>query len=342
MSPDEREALTGNEGHYVTALIELFAETGAYQVNKILARRIINEAGYWRQRPLWMPDVLSIATDIDNGDWRPGGPPLVFARLSDEDGVSLVLVDGQHRMHGLAHAKYDDAEIAVGISIVEAAEREDVDAIYTLYDRGRRRSDSDTLNALGKFEAGAIASEEKLQKNVGSVVFRAVRLIACDFKDPRYHENAHLYRSDAARHRLCEPHWSAALAFQLAIREASPKAKAKWLTAGVTAVALLTFEHHPGKAHELWHGLAMNQRFGRTDPKLALLEDDPRSAFLRFCERPKAERDSQFDLAKAAEIMTNAFLRGQRKQNIWFSRKEGPLVIRIWEVPRAARRNGEG
>jgi hypothetical protein len=336
---DERSALAGSAGYYTMPLTGLFPISGTYSLNKGLARRLINEAGYWRQRSLWMPDVLSISGDIDAGDWRPEGPPLVLARLMSEgEEPVLVMVDAQHRMHGLAHAQDDGAEIEIDVRIVEAVSKEEVDVIYALYDRGRRRSDSDALHALGRFEPGAIVVDAKLQKQVGAVVFRAVRLIACDFKDPRYHENAHLYRSDAARHRLCEPHWEAAIAFQVAIREASPRTKAKLLTAGVTAVALLTFEHHPSKALELWHGLALNERFGRTDPKHALANDDPRSAFLRFCDRPTAERDSQFDLAKAAEIMTNAFLRGQPRQNISFSRKEDARDIRIWGVRRTAAR----
>jgi hypothetical protein len=38
------------------SLMELFPMSGTYRLNKGLARRLINEGGYWRQRPLWMPD----------------------------------------------------------------------------------------------------------------------------------------------------------------------------------------------------------------------------------------------------------------------------------------------
>ena len=324
---DGRWALAGSADHYTAPLIALFPTSGHYRLNKTVAKRLINEAGYERQRYLWMPDVLSISADVDSGDWNPKGPPIVLVKLIIENkDPALVLADGQHRIHGLLHAVNDDAEIEIEVRLVEARSREELDTIYALYDRGRRRSDADTLNALGKFETGAIAADTRLQKTVGAVVFRAVRLIACDFKDPRYHENAHLYRSDAARHRLCEPYWPAALEYQVAIREASPRLKPKLLTAGVAAVALLTFKYHPTKAFELWHCLALNERFARTDSKHALPEHDPRSAFLRYLERPTAERDSQFDLAKAAEIMTNAFLRGQQKKTISFARQGRPAI----------------
>lgn len=262
---------------------------GLVTITPELARRIILECGYERQRPVRPLHAAALAMQMRRKEWT-AGTQIHFARMA-ADGW-LRLLDGQHRLHAVVEA---NTAVEFQVLVTDCKTESDVVRLYRRHDRlAVNRSVVDVLRAEG------IPERLALSHAVSRGVFNAALVIANAFNfGGRYiKSDPYLYRSDEARLRLCEPWWSAAQQFSDAISRAEGPVKSAICASGPLAVALVTLRNQEAKADAFWRGFANND---------GLKRDDPRAAYRRFLGVGKGGRQNQFEATKATSIAWNAF-----------------------------------
>lgn len=272
------------------AAIAKLIVNGLVAITPELAKRIILECGYERQRNVRSLHVSALAAQMRKREWTQG-TQIHFAKMADG---WLRLIDGQHRLHAVVES---GVTVQFQVLVSDAKNETDVARLYRRHDRlVVRRTIVDTLLADGIFE------KYEISRNLGRYVFGAALLIEARFEaglsakaDP------YLVRSDEARLRLCEPWWEYAVMAQDAMSEAPSAIKVLLYTQGALAVALITLRDQRAMADAFWRGVAKND---------GLKRDDPRAAYLRSLNAEKQK--TAFTSAKAASVAWNAFFAGEK------------------------------
>src|SRR6185312_4015024 len=266
---------------------------GLVTITPELARRIILECGYERQRSVRPLHASALAMQMRRKEWTPG-TQVHFARMT-ADGW-LRLLDGQHRLHAVI-----EANTAVEFQILVSPCKNETEAAR-LYRRHDRLSVQRTIDDVLKAEG--IPAKHEITNFIARGVFKAALIIASDFAFTGRMAKAdpYTYRSDEARLRLCEPWWPIVELFADSIRDGEFRIKKIVSAGGPMAVALVTLRDQEAKADAFWRGLVNND---------GLLKNDPRAAYVRFLSFGKG-RLGAFASAKAASIAWNAFYAGKK------------------------------
>lgn len=274
---------------------------GRMSVTPAMARQMLAENNYDRQRPARAPHVAFLADEMRRGNFL-GGSQIAFARLNGR----LILVNGQHRMTAQVAS---NATVEYQVLIQDAHDAEDVSRYYYRQDRGQRvRSDSEVLAAVG------VAQTYGLTATIARSVFQAAPLIENRFRRPSIHEDPTL-RNDDLRLEACRPWWEVAEAYQYIIKAAPRLAFKKLVSSQALAVALVTLKHQPAKARAFWEGIAKDDGLHRGDARKALLID--------FGNREWARNSS--DGAIATSLAWNAYFADRTLS--WIKFGSGPVRI---------------
>lgn len=232
---------------------------GRLTVTPAVARRILIEYNYERQRAVRRPHVLFLADEMRRGSFQSGSQ-LAFARHRDK----LILINGQHRLN----AQIESQEtVEYQVLIQDAQTWAEIHKLYYRQDRGGRgRTEAEVLIAVG------VAERYGMTSTLARSVFKAQPLIANNFVWPRIHDDPSL-RNDDLRLDGCKPWWSIAATYGRII-DAAPRMVRKRLEAAqAVAVGLVTLKYQTEKASEFWAGVAGDDGLRRDDPRKALLID---------------------------------------------------------------------
>jgi hypothetical protein len=241
------------------AALDVEIKEGRLQITPAVARRILLENNYERQRKVRDAHVAFLADEMRRGSFSPGSQ-LAFARYAGK----LILTNGQHRLN----AQVESAEtVEYQIIIHDAANAADIHRHYYRQDRGgRARSDSEVLASIG------VAARYGLSTTMARSVFQAQPLIANKFVRPSMISDPTL-RNDDLRIQNCKPWWPLAATYQGLISVAPASIRKRLTNSQALAVALLTLKYQPARAALFWAGIAQDDGLRRDDPRKALLID---------------------------------------------------------------------
>jgi hypothetical protein len=231
---------------------------GHMVIDATLARRILAERTYARQRPIQKPSVEVWAAMIERGEFA-GDRQIWFGVLRGR----LHLIDGQHRLQGVARS---GASAAFQVMLLPLNSMEELHDAYIMFDRvGRKRTTSEVLNSLD------VAARYGLQRGTTLAVFQAALLLHFQFRPPHYNADPVATRDDHARLRYVEPWWELAGEYERVLQLAHRGVRRRLLNPQIMAVALATLKHQREKALDFWEGAAADDGLKRGDARKALL-----------------------------------------------------------------------
>lgn len=233
---------------------------GRLTIGPELARRILNEAPYERQRKCYAHHVELLADSMRRGAWTEGSQ-IAFAYYQNR----LHLVNGQHRMSAVIKSgRSNDFQVL----IVPVDNETQLDELYYRFDvEQRKRSLSEVLNAA------EVAQKHDLPKQVAKAVYEAAGLISNGLSRPDTQKNPVKARSVDARLSLANAWWPTAKKFNECIRPADKFMRQKLLRQGVTAVGLITLYYQEELAIPFWTGIAENDGLRKGDPRHTFIRD---------------------------------------------------------------------
>lgn len=239
--------------------LEVEIKEGRLTVTPALARRILVEFNYERQRAVRRPHVLFLADEMRRGNFVSGSQ-LAFASYRGK----LILTNGQHRLN----AQIESQETVEYQVLVQTAENvADVNRLYYRQDRGGRgRTDAEVLVSV------AVAERYGMTATMARATFLAQPLIAKNFARPSIHDDPGL-RNDDLRLDGCRPWWPIAATYGRIIAPSPRLVRRKLESVQGVAVGLVTLKYQPEKASDFWAGVANDDGLRRDDPRKALLID---------------------------------------------------------------------
>jgi hypothetical protein len=168
-------------------------------VTPALARRILVEYNYERQRAIRRPHVLFLADEMRRGNFTPGSQ-IAFA----EHRGKLILTNGQHRLNAQIECQ---ETVEYQVLVQPAANAADVNRLYYRQDRGgRSRTEAEVLLAVG------VAQRYGLTATMARAVFQAQPMIANNFQRVSVHADPTL-RNDDLRLEGCRSWWAMAATY---------------------------------------------------------------------------------------------------------------------------------
>ncbi|HET8702135.1 MAG TPA: hypothetical protein VFL97_10780, partial [Nitrococcus sp.] len=232
---------------------------GRVLIGPALAKCILENLNYSRQRRLYPPDVALYAEYMGRGKWTPGSQ-IAFVRLSGR----LYLINGQHRLHAvIAYG----GEVQFQVLILDAASQAELASLYYRFDVNQRgRSAADVLASAD------IQALKGISKTLRKSVYGAVALLANGMARPNYSHDP-VMRVVDNRLELAEAWAPEAVRYEAAIKGALRETKSKLRAQGVVAVGLITLRYQPEIASEFWQGVALQDGLSRDDPRSALERD---------------------------------------------------------------------
>lgn len=279
------------------SLIHILRE-GRCVITPELAKRILDESNYEGQRKVDDRSIIAYAEMMRRSLWDLTDP-ISFAVFNG----SLILVNGQHRMHAVV--KYGHP-VEFRVAMNECNTEEQLRALYYRFDTVmRKRTNEQVLSAI------ALAAEQGVSRNIASATFRSVGIIANGFVVPsnytiKNEAVAKLWVVDL-RLEACTPWWHAARILEAAMKRGERSLRQKILRSTTFAIALLTARYQPEHAEQFWRGVAENDGLKRGDPRHTFVND--------LKSRDAGQGSVSQGLASAA-IAWNAYVERRRIQVI--------------------------
>lgn len=271
-----------------------FISEGFHTFTAAQANIVLRECHFDGQRGISKDHVSVLADIMKRGKWEEKDK-LDFAVVHGRP----ILVNGYHRMQ---------AQIASGKSVRwtvvthQCRSMEDVRALYFRFDTNTRlRSAQAVLKAMD------FGDKTGLQSQTAQALYNAMPLIANNFSDETKDRNILAQRVIDRRIALTSDYIAAAQKFESAMNGALWDFKKKLLSAGVFAVALVTFRDQAVTAHEFWRGVALNDGLRKGDARQTLHN------FLRG-ERVRGKGHRRTRAAYGPAICWNAFFEGRELQ----------------------------
>lgn len=234
-----------------------FIQEGFVEFSAVQANTVLMECPFDGQRKIGKDHVKVLADMMKRDKWE-AKDKLDFAMLHGQP----ILVNGYHRMH---------AQVSCGkairwtVVIHQCATMDQVRNLYYRFDTNTRlRAPTQILNAVDFAERNA------LSKTMAQALYRAVPLIANDFSDAPKDRDILTAKVTDRRIAFAKEYLQAAQKYEEAISGSIVGFKSKFYSAGVCAVALVTFRFQPIAAMEFWTGVALNDGLRRGDPRQTL------------------------------------------------------------------------
>lgn len=234
------------------------SENGIVTIAPGIAKRILDEINYDRQRPVDMDHVWLITHLITDGLWDEYTSDIQICVLPDG---SMVLVNGQHRLHAFAGL---DQPTKTKITLKPVKDYDQVRKQYAVHDHlDKKRTDIQLVKASG------LDAEVQVSPRLAEQLVKSVVLIENNFEDVR---TSHDYRlRDWTYKSLIALKWDReAKAFQSIIDKADPPLRKKLLRTVTMAVVLYTLRYQREKALYFWGTLAENDGLAKRDPRNTL------------------------------------------------------------------------
>lgn len=245
------------------------SDGGVLRISPTLAKRIIQEANFPRNRKLKPGRVAKHHAQVDSGTWRGHDFEITFALIpasKPEQADKLWLVNGQHRVTMISER---NTPVAIKVHIAKVKDEEEAALLYTCFDNPQdARTDIEVLDARG------ITEDLQLPRTIIRPAYSALAILRNGL-EPAYYQNQ---QGEVARDResrmadiknwQCEinNYWSD-------IKDADQYLKRKLLGTGVTAFALYVYRYKPSQAKAFFGGIAANDGLRKTDPRHRMIAD---------------------------------------------------------------------
>lgn len=237
-----------------------FVREGFTTLSALNANVILRECAYDHQRKISKSHVEVLADIMRRGGWEPKDK-LDFALI---DGT-LILVNGYHRMNAQV---LSGKTLEWTVVIHPCMTMREVHNLYYKFDTNTRiRTGSQIVAGMG------FADEHGLSATMAEKLFNAVPIIANNFSKAVKDRDTLTTRVVDRRIELAKAYVAAARQYEECLGRMPVKVGAKFRSAGVTAVALVTLRFQPMKAFDFWKGAAKNDGLRKGDPRLALYND---------------------------------------------------------------------
>lgn len=311
------------DGSILSVLSSMLSKSpdGVIRMPQGIAKRILEEANFPRQRPVKASRLEKHQLRLKNKTWRGDLFPITFAIIPprDDQPQKLWLVNGQHRVTVIAQ---HDQAVPIKIILASVDSEEEAATLYTYFDDpAESRSDMEVLDAKG------VVDTLKLPKSVIQPMYVAMAFLRNDLEPAHYQTQT----GDIARDREARMHeikdWATeAEAFWKDIQTADPWTKKRLLRGSIMAVALFTYRYQPAKAHEFWTGIARDDGLKKGDPRDTLLKD--------FRSRGSNDRgqsnNNQRAVVLTATLAWNAFC---EKRELVMIKIVNGAQIKLWGTP---------
>lgn len=240
------------------ALAELLQE-GRLVIEPELARQVLAEANYSRQRALSQGNVHKFREQIRNGEWLDTGS-IQFVRLDGK----LFLVDGQHRLHAIADV---DQAMPLVVLISEVKTEAELHLRYSRIDAPDHaprstRAGLDAYDPIAEFE---------LSKELRQACQAAMGILANRFPHRRLAVVEKALPTREAHNKMLTGWGAEAAAYDAILRDGTQNLRRPLRSPGVVAVALATLRHFPKRAPTFWRQVAENNLLSAGDPEQALV-----------------------------------------------------------------------
>lgn len=286
-----------------------FIVEGRQVIGPELARVILAEANYKRQRKIKPFRLHRHRTVIGRGQWDPDNT-IRFARFNGQ----LILVDGQHRLTAVVETECPCGFIVV---VSDAKSEEEVHRMYSRIDVDGNRSVADALGAADPTAGREIGFE--LRRGA----YRAMDILANDFPHRRLKvgEAELVTKEDRI---VCLAFWLDELEqFNSIISDGQSSLRQAMRQPGVIAVALATLKHQPERARLFWSQVAANKLLKPGDPEQALVN------FLLISRKDDGANVTERCVAQC----WNAWFHGRRLERVRKSPEGSAAPIRVAGTP---------
>lgn len=285
-------------------------EARVMNIDPFEARRIVDEDGFNDQRKKSSNHIAFLREVTIKGEFD-GGEPIRFAVYAGKS----FLINGQHRMEAIASGGGTQSVVVV-YSYCDTVQ--ECALLYSRIDRGRGRSVSDALHALGMAGEGNLGHRQFL------AVMSTAPLFYLELKSVAASGYKYYSKSAEGRANIMAPWMKAASEYFNAVTNAHFGNDREFVRREVVAIGIATFADKPAsdKAYAFWHGMAMDDGLAATDPRKQCLE------FLRK-SRSKTGRSS-FGVGYIAHGVTacwNAWMRGGSLKHVKVMDQKQPLKI---------------
>lgn len=268
------------------------SENGIVTIAPGIAKRMLDEINYERQRSVKQWRVQLVGHWITDGTWNPNVDAIRIAVLPDG---SMVLINGQHRLHAFVDC---GVAVKVELKLIPVQDMEEVRKLYGKMDlREGVRSDHELTKAAGIDEVVQIAPK------TAEILVKAVAIIENGVEpDVRTSNNVRMkdfsYRSEKAIEWDRE-----ARDVQEVLDIAESALRNKLRRASTMAIMLYTLRHQREKALYFWRTLAENDALPKRDPRNTLHVD--------LLTRPLASGNRRQGIQQSA-IAWNAWFAGRQ------------------------------
>lgn len=318
-----KESLRKKDTSILGVLTSMLAKApdGVVKMPQGIAKRILEEANFPRQRPKRESRLKKQRDRLANGTWRGESFPITFALIpaTGDQPEKLWLINGQHRVTVISE---HHQAVPIKVILANARDEDEAATLYTYFDDpSESRTDIEVLDAKG------VTDDLKLPRDVIRAVYGALSFLRNDL-EPAYYQSA---TGESARDRDGRMHdisdWAnESRVFWQDIQIADFWTKRRLLRAGITALALYTYRYQPAKAHDFWSGIARQDGLAKGDPRDTLVKD--------FRNRMSTEggkgNNNQRIVIQSASLAWNAFC---EKRDLAIIKCVSGAVLKVWGTP---------
>jgi hypothetical protein len=229
-------------------------QTTTTVVTPQIASDYLEYANFKVQRRVRRTHVLDIKDRILEGKWISGVQPIAFVIASEERAVYNI--NGQHTLRAIVEA---DEPVKMDLRTYDRETREDAAELFSFFDRQRKRSAKDNIQAFGLNEDFDL-SQTKL-----GTISSAVNLIRGDFN---YRDGPGLRMGE---HVVDVRTWAQyGEDYFRTVADVSHDLTDAFKRSPVLAVGLVTFRYCPKIASDFWYQVAWCDRIRHDDPRRTL------------------------------------------------------------------------
>jgi hypothetical protein len=230
------------------------ANTHTTAITPRMAEQLLEASNFGVQRKVRRSHVLDIKERMQSGEWTSGVQPIAFVFATKEREVYNI--NGQHTLRAISEI---DFSVRMDIRTFKERDREGAAELFSFFDRQRKRSSTDNIQAFGLDEEFGLS-----QTRLGHIS-AAVNFIRGDLK------NTTTPSLKMAEHvqdvRSWAPHGKS---YYEATAEVPRDIRGALHRSPVLAVGLVTFRYQPKMASSFWYQVAWSDRIALNDPRRTL------------------------------------------------------------------------
>lgn len=318
-----KQAMARKDGSIISVISSILAKApdGIIKMPQGIAKRILQEANFPRQRKVKDARLKKHKTRLEDGTWRGESFPITFAVIppQGDEPAKIWLVNGQHRVTAISE---HNVPVTIRVILHYVKNEDEAATLYTYFDDpSESRTDIEVLDAKG------ITHNLGLPRDVVTALYGALSFLRNDL-EPAYYQTS---SGESARDRDGRMHdigeWTnEARVFWEDIKISDAWTKRKLLRPSVTAIALFTYRYQPAKAHDFWTGIARQDGLHKGDPRDTLVKDFRNRQTNTAGRGANNPRNVLLTVAKA----WNAFC---EKRDIAHIKCENNALLRVWGTP---------